>query len=118
MYMGGIKSFQKNGRGIMIHDDGTSMITSYMNDFRHGHNIYYKTHCVVSVEFGKNKIRECVIRVPEYLLLIRYNKDDRPHGKAVLVVYGTRSIYYVVFRAGGILEKKEEKDPDVINQIF
>lgn len=42
MYMGGIKSFQKHGRGILIHDDGTCAITNYFNDFRNDHNIYYK----------------------------------------------------------------------------
>ncbi len=42
MYMGGMKSFKKNGRGIAIHDDGTSIVTCYLNDFKHGHNIYYR----------------------------------------------------------------------------
>lgn len=29
MYMGRVKVFQKDGRGILLHDDGTSAITSY-----------------------------------------------------------------------------------------
>ena len=42
MYMGGIKAFQKHGRGIMLYDDGVSAVTSYFNDFKNGHNIYYR----------------------------------------------------------------------------
>lgn len=49
MYMGGIKAFQKHGRGVIIHDDGTSVISSYFNDFRHGQNIFYKEHCILSL---------------------------------------------------------------------
>lgn len=42
IYMGGIKAFQKHGRGIMLYDDGVSAVTSYFNDFKNGHNIYYR----------------------------------------------------------------------------
>jgi hypothetical protein len=57
MYMGGMKSFQKHGRGIAIHDDGSSIVTSYLNDFKHGHNIYYRENCILSIEYNKNKIK-------------------------------------------------------------
>jgi hypothetical protein len=87
MYMGGIKSFQKHGRGLLIHDNGTSVVTSYMNDFKHGHNIYYKNNCILSIEFSKNKIRECVLRIQNYLLFLQYNNESKLHGKAILVVY-------------------------------
>ena len=48
MYMGGIKAFQKNGRGIMLHDNGTNAISSYYNDLLHGHNILFKNSCFLS----------------------------------------------------------------------
>lgn len=48
MYMGGIKSFKKDGKGILIHDCGVSVITNYMNDLMHGHNIFFSQHCLLS----------------------------------------------------------------------
>ena len=39
--MGGISSFKKHGKGIIIHDNGISALTNYYNDLKHGHNIYY-----------------------------------------------------------------------------
>lgn len=74
MYMGGVNSFQKNGKGIIIHDNGVSAITSYYNDLKHGHNIYFSENCLISAEFCKNKCKEIVFRIPNYLLFIKYNR--------------------------------------------
>ena len=56
MYMGGIKSFKKDGRGIMLHDYGVSVITSYYNDLMHGHNIFFDNYSLLSAVFSKNKV--------------------------------------------------------------
>jgi hypothetical protein len=48
MYMGGIKAFQKNGKGILLHDNGTNVISSYYNDLLHGHNIFFTNYCFLS----------------------------------------------------------------------
>jgi hypothetical protein len=37
-----------------------------------------------------------------YLLLIRYGKDKKPDGKAALIDYENRKIYYVLFKKGFI----------------
>ena len=39
--MGGMKNFKKDGKGILLHDNGISVITSYYNDIMHGHNIFF-----------------------------------------------------------------------------
>lgn len=57
MYMGGINAFQKNGTGIFLHDNGTSALTQYHNDFIHGHNVYFLHNCLISAEFVKNKCK-------------------------------------------------------------
>jgi hypothetical protein len=36
MYMGGAKAFEKHGRGLLLHDNGTSAITSYYNNLYDG----------------------------------------------------------------------------------
>ena len=56
MYMGGIKTFQKHGKGILVHDEGASILTSYHLDMKHGHNIVFMENCVMSIEYIKNKI--------------------------------------------------------------
>jgi len=56
MYMGGIKSFKKEGKGILLHDSGLSILSSYANDQMHGHNIFFAQHCLLSAEFLKGKL--------------------------------------------------------------
>lgn len=56
MYMGGMKSFHRNGEGIIIHDNGTSVVCSHYNDFKHGHNIAYLDNCIMSMFYEKNKL--------------------------------------------------------------
>jgi len=56
MYMGGVKAFQKNGKGLLLHDDGTNVISSYYNDLLHGHNIFFTNYCYLSADYSKNKI--------------------------------------------------------------
>jgi hypothetical protein len=48
MYMGWIKSFKKDGKGILLHDGGLSILSSYFNDQMHGHNIFFAQHCLLS----------------------------------------------------------------------
>lgn len=118
MYMGGIKAFQKHGRGIVIHDDGTSAVTEYLNDFRNGHNIYYSEHSILSTIYHKNRLTECVIRTSHYLLLVRFDKDQFPHGKAVLINFKNRKIFYARYKKGSVVEKTEEFDSSIVNRII
>ncbi len=62
MYMGGIKSFKKDGRGILLHDNGLSVLTSYSNDMMHGHNIFFDNYGLVSAHYSKNKIVDAAYR--------------------------------------------------------
>lgn len=48
MYMGGIKSFKKDGKGLLLHDCGLSVLTNYSNDVMHGHNVFFADHCLLS----------------------------------------------------------------------
>lgn len=48
MYMGGVKNFRKDGKGILIHDNGLSVVCQHFNDLMHGHNIFYSQHCLLS----------------------------------------------------------------------
>lgn len=103
--MGGIKSFKKDGRGIMIHDSGLSIITTYLNDLMHGHNIFFAQHCLLSAEFVKGKIVEAVYRTDGFLVHLIYNNDGQLEGKCKLLNYVNKTITYATFRKGIMLEK-------------
>lgn len=47
--MGGMKSFTKNGTGIILHDSGASIVCSHYNDFKHGHHIVHRENCLMSL---------------------------------------------------------------------
>ena len=85
MYMGGIKAFKKDGRGILIHDCGLSIFTSYLNDQMHGNNIFFAQHCLISTEYIKGKLVEAVYRTDGYLGHFNFNNEGIIEGKCHLL---------------------------------
>jgi antitoxin component YwqK of YwqJK toxin-antitoxin module len=107
MYMGGIKAFQKNGKGILLHDNGTNGVSSYYNDLLHGHNIFFTNSCLLSGEYSKNKLTEAVYRTDGFILIAFYNSDGQLDGKITLLNYITRSILYCTYKKGLMIQKDE-----------
>jgi len=103
MYMGGIKSYKKDGRGILIHDNGISILSSYLNDHLHGHNIIFAQHCLLSTEFVKNKLVEAVYRTDGFLIFLTYNQEGLLEGRCILLNYVAKSVIYAVFKKGIML---------------
>lgn len=52
VYMGGMSGYKKHGKGIMLHDDGSSVITEYLHDTITGHNILFRDNSVTSIVFS------------------------------------------------------------------
>ena len=75
MYMGGIKAFKKDGIGILLHDSGVSVLTSYYNDLMHGHNVFFDNYTLLSAIFSKNRVLEAVYRTEGFLTFLVYNQD-------------------------------------------
>ena len=65
--------------------------------------------CLISSEWNKNKLIEAVYRTDGFLLSLLYNGDGQLDGKCLLLNYVTRSILYIVFKRGVLVDKKEEK---------
>ncbi len=105
MYMGGIKSFKKDGKGILIHDNGLSVVTSYLNDLMHGHNIFFSQHCLLSAEYVKGKMVEAVYRTDGYMAHLAYNNEGQLEGKNKLLNFINKSITYTYFKKGALVEK-------------
>ena len=72
----------------------------------------------MSIEYIKNKVSECAIRVPNYLIYLNYNKEQQLDGKSILIDYQARTIYYLVFRKNTMIQKNMEKEYAVINRVF
>lgn len=107
MYMGGIKSFKKDGKGILIHDCGVSVITNYLNDLMHGHNIFFSQHCLLSAEYVKGKIVDCVYRTDGYMAHLYYNSEGQLEGKCKLFNFISKTLTYASFRKGVMLTKED-----------
>ena len=103
--MGGIKSFKKDGKGILIHDCGLSVVTNYLNDLMHGHNIFFSQHCLLSAEYVKGKIVDAVYRTDGYMAHLAYNSDGQLDGKNKLLNFINKNITYAIFRKGVLVEK-------------
>lgn len=103
--MGGIKSFKKDGKGILIHDCGLSVVTTYLNDLMHGHNIFFSQHCLLSAEYVKGKIVDAVYRTDGYMTHLTYNSEGQLEGKAKLLNFINKSITYAGFKKGVIIDK-------------
>lgn len=107
MYMGGVKSFKKEGKGILLHDNGLSVICSHTNDLMHGHNIFYAQHCLLSAEFNKGKITDAVYRTDGFLAHFIFNSEEQLDGQCKLLNYTSKLITYALFKKGVLLEKTE-----------
>lgn len=116
--MGGMKSFHRNGEGLIIHDNGSSTVCSYYNDFRHGHNITFMENCIMSMVYDKNRLLECMVRFENYLLFLKYGKDGLHEGKGVLIDYAHRAIVHLAYKRGVLVNKKEEKEYATVNRVF
>lgn len=118
MYMGGVKSFKKQGKGILLHDNGLSVICSHFNDLMHGHNIFYSQHCLLSSQYSKGKLMETVYRTDGYLAHLFFNGEQQLDGKCKLLNYTAKSITYAVFKKGILVQKYDETEFTVLNRVF
>lgn len=105
MYMGAVKVFQKDGRGIILHDYGSSAITSYDKDMLHGYNLVLSPEgALISVQYNKNKLVDIAYKNQRFLFYGRY-QNEQLDGPATLVNYQDRQIVYVNTKKGQVQEK-------------
>lgn len=56
MYMGGMKSFQRSGQGILLYDNGVSAVCHHDKDFLNGHQIVFGENLIMSLLYQKNRV--------------------------------------------------------------
>jgi hypothetical protein len=108
MYMGSTKIFQRDGRGILLHDDGTSAITSYEKDMLHGYNVLLRPNN--SVVSAKNKLVDVAYKREGVLFYGRFNNHEQLDSSATIINYESKEILYTNARKGQIVEKTEERN--------
>jgi len=52
--MGGMSLYKKHGKGILLHDDGSSVVTEYQHDSPTGQNIIFRENSISSVCYKTN----------------------------------------------------------------
>ena len=103
VYMGPVKNFKKEGKGILLHDNGTSLLCHYQNDHLHGLNLLFSQHCLLSAEFNKGKLVEAVYRTYGFLVYLHFNQDQLLEGKCSLLNFSEKSLTYATFHRGILL---------------
>ena len=116
IYMGGMDNLQRHGRGILLHDDGSSAVTEYSRDVPVGHNIIFRENSITSVLFISSTHYEIAYKVGRVILKVPFaDASHRAHGNGVLIDYEQRQIYELVFRGGSLVGKilhLDRKDGD------
>ena len=85
MFMGSVDCFQKHGFGLMLHDNGTSMLSSCYKDMLNGDNVaYFSNGAGLSARYCKDKLTELLYRNHNVMFYSRY-KNGYPEGGAVLI---------------------------------
>ena len=85
MYMGQVQNFQRHGSGMVLHDNGTTILSSYYQDMLHGDNlVFFANGACMSARYNKDRLEEAFYRGNEEMFFSRYRKGV-PDGGAVLI---------------------------------
>lgn len=44
-----MSGFKKHGKGLILHDDGSAVISDYLHDTPNGHNIIFRENSIISM---------------------------------------------------------------------
>lgn len=103
--MGAVKNFQKQGAGILIHDNGTTLLSNYHQDMLHGYNVaIFKDGSTASLKYHKDVITEALFKTSENILFIKYRKGS-PDGGAVLLQLKESKILYLNYKMGDLVNR-------------
>ena len=102
--MGRVKAFQKDGRGILLHDDGSSAVTSYDKDMLHGLNLVLTPNDnLISANYSKNKLLDVAYKTEGMLFYGKFNTAEQLDGPAVVVDYSGKQIIHANAKKGQII---------------
>ncbi len=86
--MGGMSSYKKHGKGILLHDDGSAAITDYHYDTPNGQTVIFRENSITSVLFKNNIEYEIAYKVGRFVIKFPFNDNShQPNGIGVLIDY-------------------------------
>lgn len=62
--MGDMLSSSKHGKGLLLHDDGATVVSEYSHDAPTGHNIIFRDNSITSILFRNALDYEIAYKVP------------------------------------------------------
>lgn len=102
-YMGGMSGFKRHGRGILLHDDGSSVITEYLHDTPAGHNIIFRENSITSLLYCNSQELEVAYKQGHCILLVPFTDNSfKAHGTGLLIDYDHHKIYRLTYKRGAI----------------
>jgi hypothetical protein len=88
--MGGIDCFKKQGKGIILMDNGACIIAEHTHDVMIGHNIIFRDKSLTSIIINANRTKSVCFRSGPYLLYLNMTKDSKNEGLGFFVYYSQR----------------------------
>lgn len=106
VYMGGMSAYKKHGKGILLHDDGSCVITDYLHDTPTGHNIIFRDNSITSIAYSSPYEFEISYKASNYIINIPFaDGNEQPHGSGILIDYLNHRIYQLQYKKGVLVSK-------------
>ena len=97
VYMGGIDCFKKHGRGIILMDNGTCILTNHSHDNMIYHNIFFRDHSLTSVFINVDRTKSVCFRSGPYLNYFKLTSKDIIDGVGYFIHYRHRKIFRIKY---------------------
>lgn len=92
--MGGMVSHSKQGKGLLLHDDGSTVVSEYQNDTPSGHNIIFRDNSIASILFRNGADYEIAYKIDKLIIKIPFNDSThRANGEGYLIDYKDSKIF-------------------------
>lgn len=119
VYMGGMLSNSKHGKGLLLHDDGATVVSEYQHDAPSGHNIIFRDNSITSILFRNSLDYDIAYKVDKYIIKIPFtDTTHRANGPACLIDYQHSKLYHLLFQDGAIVEKVLQIDRRDNEDVF
>lgn len=98
-----MSSYKKHGKGLIIHDDGSSVISDYLHDTPTGQTIIFRENSLSSMVFSSPHEFDIAYKQGHYILTIPFvDNSFKAHGSGILIDYLNRKIYRLTFKKGNL----------------
>ena len=117
LYMGGMSGYKKHGKGLVLHDDGSAMVSDYLHDTPTGHNIIFRENSLTSILYLSPSEFQIAYKQSHYIILIPFNDGShKANGPGILLDYYNHRIFRLHYKKGVLcdkilhLDKKDNED--------